>query len=245
MGASDDLKKFFAKHAGGDAKDWKRVSKKKNAEGQNVRVFENGKTGVKLEVVELGAGQFKARRIDDAANAAFAMPALCVRPALDMDAARNAAADTIIKRLWDDAIAGNGQVSVTPQELVRAGRALANRFVFAVGGGGDGEDLFIEIFPVGQPKAAEGYCHHVEHVIGHLLPQDNNGEIAELTFDFSNYHSAAKLVSALHQCGFVWDAQYQQAVDESTGISHLPALQKIFGTGPQKPQRPPQGPSAP
>lgn len=223
--ASDMLKEFFARNGGGEEKDWKRLSKKKNGEGQWVRTFENKQTGVQLETVELGNGQFKARRLTAEANASFAgeSDAIATKPVFATEQAQRDAADKVIEQLMDDE--GEGQVSASL--LKKAGIAVANRFHFAIGGGAPGaglmDGLFAEFSPPGD------YDQHLEHVIGHLMPKDCGGEATELTFDFSTYTDPVKLVSDLQKCGFVWDRGYQAEMDSNTGIAHLPALEKVFG----------------
>jgi len=220
---SDQLKTFFAQHGGGDEKDWKRTSKKKNGVGQVVRQFENRKTGVQLEVVETGPGQFKARRLSADANAHFAPPAaeeLARRPFLETNAEKNAAADAVIEKLadFDDEISAS--------LLKKAGTALANRFVFAIGGdvnGGLLDGLFVEFSPQGID-----YDQHLEHVISHLLPKNNGGEAMELTFDFSGYKDPVRLVSDLQKNGFIWDEAYQAQMDVSTGKNYLAVVKAAF-----------------
>lgn len=225
---SDKLKDLFASHGGGAEKDWKRLSKKNNTEGQPVRIFENKNIGVTLEVVELGAGQFKARQLTSAANANFAAPtavpttAIVLQPVIDTNQARNEAADSVIETLDEE--------DENPM-LKQAGKALANRFVFAIGGGdltsGLQDGLYAEISLKGRD-----YDQHLEHVISHLLPKGHGGEVTELTFDFSNYRDPVKLVSDMHACGFIWDAQYQAEMDVMSGTKHLPALSAVFGAVP-------------
>jgi hypothetical protein len=223
---SDQLKHFFAQNGGGEEKDWKRTSKKKNGEGQWVRTFENRDTGVQLEVVETGPGQFKARRLTAEANPAFS-DEIVKKPVFETDPAKKEAADKVIEQLMED-----GAESVSAAQLKKAGRALANRFHFSVGGKPDGglmDGLFAEFSPPGD------YDQHLEHVIGPLLPKNNGGEVMELTFDFSAYKDPVKLVSDLQKCGFVWDAGYQAQMDAGNGCNHLPELQKVFGAAPAAP----------
>lgn len=231
---SDQLKEFFAQNGGGDEKDWKRLSKKKNAEGQWVREFENRQTGVQLEVVETGPGQFKARRLTADANASFAASnALATEPVIDKDPARNAAADQVIEKLlapYADDADEEDEGDIPRALLKKAGTALANRFVFAIGGdpaGGLMDGLWVEISP-GRGE----YDQHLEHVIGHLLPPGNGGEVMEITFDFSEWKDPVKLVSDLMKRGFVWDEGYQAALDANAAIPHLPALKAAFGKSP-------------
>lgn len=224
--ASDMLKEFFAKNGGGDEKDWKRLSKKKNGEGQWVRTFENKQTGVQVETVETGPGQFKARRLTPEANASFSGDdgALAATPAIETDPAKNAAADKIIKKLMTSG--SDEEEEISQNLLKKAGKAIANRFTFAIGGTPGGEmmdGMFAEFSPPGD------YDAHLEHVIGHLMPKDCGGEALELTFDFSEYKDPVKLVSDLQKCGFVWDRGYQAQMDMNADVQHLPALEKAFG----------------
>lgn len=216
--ASDMLKEFFARNGGGDEKDWKRLSKKKNDDGQWVRTFENRQTGVMVETVELGNGQFKARRLTAEANASFSGDdgALAATPAIENNPAKNEAADEAIAQLLDE-----GEVSKSL--LKQAGAALANRFVFAVGSGGGLDGFWVEF----SPKDGD-YDQHLEDVIGHLLPGNNGGELTELTFDFSEYKDAAKLVSDLQKRGFVWDEAYQATIDGNMGTNYLGDVKKAF-----------------
>ncbi len=218
---SDQLKHFFAEHGGGEEKDWKRLSKKKNPEGQVVRQFENKKTGVQLEVVETAPGQFKARRLADTANAAFtSTPELTRAPVIETDTARNAAADAIIEQLDEED-------EIAPSLLKQAGTALANRFVFAIGGDPAATGLMDGLFVEFSPKGRD-YDQHLEHVISHLLPKNNGGEAMELTFDFSAYKDPVRLVSDLMKKGFIWDETYQAQMDASTGMPYLATLKAAF-----------------
>ncbi len=233
---SDQLKHFFAQHGGGEEKDWKRLSKKKNPEGQWVRQFENKQTGVQLEVVETAPGEFKARRLADAANAAFTGDsALVSSPVIETDTARNEAADKIIDQLDEED-------EISPALLKKAGTALANRFVFAIGGDPTATGLLDGLFVEFSPKGRD-YDQHLEHVISHLLPKNNGGEATELTFDFSAYKDPIRLVSDLLKKGFIWDETYQAQMDVSTGMNYL-AIVKAGLPAPQaaapapKPPRP-------
>lgn len=60
---SDKLKEIFAQQ-GGKESDWKRRDKRKDEDGNWVRVFENAKTGKTLEVTELANGQFNTREVE-------------------------------------------------------------------------------------------------------------------------------------------------------------------------------------
>ncbi|MEZ0261369.1 MAG: hypothetical protein ACAH80_10190 [Alphaproteobacteria bacterium] len=235
--ASDMLKEFFARNGGGDEKDWKRLPKKKNEDGQWVRIFENRKTGAMVETVETGPGQFKARRLTPDANASFSGDdgALAATPTIENDPAKNEAADEIIEKMlsFDDEEGG-----ISKSQLNKAGAALANRFVFAVGSGGGLDGFWVEFSPKGGD-----YDQHLEHVIGHLLPKNNGGELTELTFDFSAYTDPAKLVSDLQKRGFVWDEAYQATMDGTMGTTYLDTVKKAFAA-PAAPAAAPKPPTA-
>lgn len=224
---SDQLKEVFSQHGGGDEKDWKRISKKKNLEGQWVREFKNRESGVRLEVIETSPGQFKTRSLTSEANNNFANQETLTRaPAIETDPVKNAAADKVIEALLDPHSDDEEEDDI-PQKLIKkAGQALANRFVFAIGGGSKSslqDGLFVEFSPKGSD-----YDQHLSHVIGHLLPKGHGGELLELTFDFSSWSDPVKLASDLMKKGFVWDEGYQSSLDMNTGDGYLTTLKMAF-----------------
>lgn len=210
---SDQLKRFFAQHGGGEEKDWKRLSKKKDAEGLWVRQFENKTSGVQIEVVENADGTFKARRLAAAANAAFA-GSDGLTPALEKDPAKNAAADKIMAQLAER------EDEEVPERLLKAaGRALANRFIFAVSINDPQEGLYAVVAPVNAPD----WDQHLEQYIDHLMPSRNR-EVMEATFEFQDYPDVASVVADLQRRGFIWDREFQQNLDAHTGVSIMPQL---------------------
>lgn len=241
---SDQLKEFFAQHGGGEEKDWKRLSKRKNAEGQWVRQFENRETQIQIEVVETGPGQFQARRLTAEANASFEKnEEIATAPVRDNDPVHNDAADKVIAKLlapYGDSGDDEEESDIPASLLKKAGTALANRFVFAIGGDPAG-DMMDGLFVEFSPRRGD-YDQHLEHVIGHLLPKGNGGEAMEMTFDFSEWKDPVKLVSDLMRRGFVWDEVYQAAMDGNTRVDHLSALKVAFAQPQQTPPASPQPP---
>lgn len=232
---SDQLKQMFAQNGGGNEKDWKRLSRQKNHEGDWVREFENRKTGARLEVVETGAGQFKARRLTSEANDNFSMPEDFTRaPVMETDLAKNEAADKVIAILnapYSEQDEQERECEIPLVLIKKAGQALANRFVFAVGRGkppfGVIDGLFVEF------SARESdYDQSLSYVIGHLLPAGNGGEVLEMTFDFTSWKDPVKLASELMKRGFIWDEDYQESFDQRAGSNYLQVLKSAFGVMP-------------
>lgn len=224
---SDKIKKAFEAHGGGEAKDWKRLDKKKTEDGEWLRRFENKKTGVQVEVLEKKDGTLLARRI--ASDFAAANEPLATTPVIDTDPARNKAADKVIDLLLAP-YEGGDEEDIPPALLKQAGAALANRFMFTIGGEAapgassllDG-GFYVEFYPIDRD-----YDQHLEHVISHLLPPGNGGEVTELTFDFSSYTDEAKLASDLMKRGFIWDNAPQADLQ-----AHLAAIRKPSAKPPQ------------
>lgn len=226
---SDKLKKAFSSHGGGDEKDWKRLSKKKNEDGEWLRRFENKKTGVQVEVLEKKDGTFLARHLTDDFAAANDTPV--TTPVIDNDPARNKAANKVIDLLlapYEDEDAEEEEIP--PALLKQAGTALANRFIFSIGGDPspgassllDG-GFYVEFSPIDRD-----YDQHLEPVISHLLPPQQRGEVTELTFDFSSYTDEAKLASDLMKRGFIWEDALQADLQ-----AHLATLRKPAAKPPQ------------
>lgn len=230
---SDKLKLLFKAALDGDAKDWKRTGKFKNDAGQEVRTFENKKTGDELTVTDTGDGRFHlagnnfemTASVPDAfAEAAQKAPADAPFTSLsatvhETDAAKNAAADRIVELLLMDEYgpaeaddldeSGYG----VKQELVdAAGRALANRYCFAIMDMDD--ELTAMITPVAFYEQ-RGYCDDRTGPIHDLLP--GCADVMESTWEFCDPKVKTPVDAAkyLQELGFVWDRDFQNFVDAS------------------------------
>lgn len=216
---SDAIKALFAEYGGGDEKDWKRLSKKKNEAGELTRAFENRKTGVRIEVVEHADGSFDVHALE--ADAPMALT-------LETDAARNKAADEIIDQL----VNGDIEDEIPAALLQKAGTALANRFVFGIGVDEVMSEEEDRVYYYGffSPITEEPYDQHLSTVIEHLLPPGCD-ESMECTFTFEGeYADPAALVKELTRRGFIFDADLQKNLDDNadTGNQMMPKLGPIL-----------------
>jgi hypothetical protein len=227
---SDALKSTLCQLYGGIALDWARVSMQKNAEQQEVREFKNEKTGAQVIVTEKGGNIYNFQRSDvtenaldmfvvpPALNASFKKQSEPVKTqiktkALDADAA----ADKIIELL-----AGNSDEEITAPLVKKAGKALAGRFLFAIGE--DEEGLFAVFAPVND----KSYDQHLSHVIEHLFSgMGESAEEMEATFSFTDYTNPVVLAKALLQRGFIWEPEFQIANDAGSFIPMMPRLQGL------------------
>jgi hypothetical protein len=225
---SDALKSTLCYLHGGAAEDWVRVSKQKNAEQQEVREFKNEKTGAQVVVVEKGGNIYNFQRTDVTENAMdmFVVPvALSASfqkqsepvktPVKTKSLNADAAADKIIELLAD-----NSDEEITEALVKKSGKALAGRFLFAIGE--DEEGLFAVFAPVND----RSYDQHLSHVIEHLFSgMGESAEEMEATFSFTEYTDPVALAKALKQRGFIWEPEFQIANDAGSPIPMLPQLQ--------------------
>jgi hypothetical protein len=227
---SDALKSTLCQLYGGTALDWARIAKTQNAELQQVREFKNEKTGAQVVVTEKGGNIYNFQRTDVTENA---MGMFVVPPALSASFQKqsapvktpvqtkalnaDAAADKIIALL-----AGNSDEEITAALVKKAGKALAGRFLFAIGE--DEEGLFAVFAPVND----KSYDQHLSHVIEHLFSGvGETAEEMEATFSFTDYTNPVVLAKALKQCGFIWEPEFQKENDAGSLIPLLPQLQGL------------------
>lgn len=218
---SDRLKEVFAQYGGGSEKDWKRLSKKNNPEGQPVRVFENKNTGVRLEVVELGEGRFKARKLTDtfgqtqpAAAAQSSTPSIY---AGDIKTAVDFFMTCLETGKWE------ADMHPTPDaygnRIKQMGKELAARFVFAVLDDPEEQDdggFSVQICPDFARKDGWRFSNHIG--IDDLMPKASCDMEGQFSFRDEDYNPIYKnpnaLVDMMLAQGFKWDASFQQMYDK-------------------------------
>lgn len=222
---SDKLKLVFSEVLGSDPKDWKRTDKCKK-DGREVRRFENVKTDAALTITDMGEGKFSIIGMNininvsipdafvEAARKAPDQPSRVLSATvIDTDPARNAAADKAIAILMGEAEASDDKDAEygVPQNLVNAaGKALANRYCFAIS---DEDDMISAMITPIRYFEKNGCCDDQTGPIGHLLPKC--GELMESTWEI--YDSAVKTpvqaAKHLQQQGFVWNRDFQDFID--------------------------------
>jgi len=222
---SDKLKLVFSEVLNSDPKDWKRTGKS-TIDGREVRHFENVKTDAALTITDMGEGKFSIVGADTNINVSIpdafvaaaqknpGQPARSLSATvIDTDPARNAAADKVIAILTGDAEASDDDDSNygVPQNLVdAAGKALANRYCFAIS---DEDDTVSAMITPIRYFEKNGCCDDQTGPIDHLLPKC--GELMESTWEI--YDSAVKTpvqaAKYLQQQGFVWSRDFQDFID--------------------------------
>lgn len=216
---SSKLKELFAQHGGGSEKDWKRLSKKNNAAGQPVRVFENKNTGVKLEVVELGEGKFLARKLTDTFAQTQPQTQASTTPSIysgDAKTAVNCFMTCLETGKWEK------DMHPTPdaysKRIKQLGKVLAERFVFAVLDDPEEQDdggFSVQVCPDFARK--DGWCFSDHIGIDDLMPKascDMEGQYSFRDEDYNPiYKDPNKLVDMMLAQGFKWDAGFQQMYD--------------------------------
>jgi hypothetical protein len=218
---SDQLKLFFQHALQTNEKEWKRVSKSKNADGQDVREFENRKSGERLTVTETAAGQFNAKgRVngqDVEANIAFPQEFFTAaqKAAVDKTAEAEAAADKIIRIQMGEEEGSEDRDAVygVKESLVKqAGKALAARYCFAMCGDADEEDgMYAMITPI-RYFEARGCCSDQTGPIGDLLP--DFADVMESTWECcdESVTSIEEAAKRLQSYGFVWNRDFQDFI---------------------------------
>jgi len=240
---SDYLKLVFQHVVQSDADDWKRLSKKKNDDGQWVREFENKDSGDRLTVTEMEKGYFNVKgkdleanvRIPNAFLAAAQKPAApkstaqgAAGPVIETDPAKNAAADAVIRILmgedpaadYDDPDADWG----VPNKLVEeAGLALANRHCFAIMAE-EGDIPYAMITPI-RFFEQEGHCSDQSVPVHELMPKC--GEAMESTWEIyeKGVDTPVEAARYLQSLGFQWDRGFQDFIDPSVTAELAAALE--------------------
>ncbi|MEZ0226075.1 MAG: hypothetical protein ACAH83_16085 [Alphaproteobacteria bacterium] len=242
--SSDDIKELFKTASLGDAGDWKRVEKKKNEEGLTVRTFKNNKSASVVDVTEHPDGRFhfKGKNVEAwlraSKNAEERTPSETTITQHDTDPERNRAADAVIARM----LPGGSGYDFIPSDdplVASAGKALANRFTFAIKKSEEDEEDGWGFYAIITPTAywkKTGYCFDQESPLDKLLPEgeDVNGCGTWVIADKAA-GSAAGLAKMLIARGFAWDLKFQDFIEPSLTKTVLSALQR---------QNAPKAPSA-
>lgn len=158
----------------------------------------------------------------------------------ETDPAQNAAADAVVAILMGDAPEAAADVDSewgVPSTLIaKAGRALANRYCFAVEKDEDGK-INVLVTPIAHFEA-EGACSDQSGPIDHLLPP-SHGSVSESTWEFyvRSLDTPLKVAVELQRYGFVWNRDFQDFIDASltqelsyleTDPDDLPAVEQVM-----------------
>ena len=140
---------------------------------------------------------------------------------------KNIAADKVLGLL-----VYNSSGDEIPESLLKkSGKALANRFLFALISDEAAEGGFFVRFA---PMNDRSYDQHLTHIIEHLLPPmadpEMTREIMEATFDFSDYKDPVALAKELMRHGFVWEREFQEENDAGSRIPTMPRLKTLENT---------------
>lgn len=136
-----------------------------------------------------------------------------VGPYIETDPAANAAANEALAIIMGDlpySEADDADWGV-PQALIdKAGKALANRYIFAVSNE-DGE-ISVMTSPL-RHFIEEGCCSDQTGPISHLIPK--GGELMESTWEIydANVKTAADAAKYMQDCGFFWNKDFQNFID--------------------------------
>jgi hypothetical protein len=134
--------------------------------------------------------------------------------ALETDPAKNAAADKIIRIVMGDeerADDDDADYGVPQVLLDQAGKALANRYCFAISE--EDGSLNAMITPI-RYFEEEGCCSDQTGPISHLLPKC--GEAMESTWECyrDDVHTPLQFSAYLKGLGFVWNKDFQDFIDK-------------------------------
>ncbi len=221
---------------GGSEKDWKRLSKKKNDDGEWVRVFESKKTKEHVAVTEAKEGGFSVQRLTPVANEQFSAAAA---------AAQEKAADKVIdiimrythRDLEDgaktDALMAQGYYDVPQKLLAEAGPALAGRFYFAVAE----EAGTISTTPMRYFEEKGCMCEDFEvWPIDHLFP-DGCTHTQEPYLDINKaFASPLETAKYMQNLGFVWNRNCQDETEPDLTDEIEAGLKKLRPSGKQGPK---------
>lgn len=136
-------------------------------------------------------------------------------PSIETDPAANDAANEAIAIIMGDVPGAEDDDADwgVPQALLdKAGKALANRYVFAVSNE-DGE-ISVMTSPL-RHFVEEGCCSDQTGPISHLIPK--GGELMESTWEIydGSVKTAADAAQYMQNCGFFWNKDFQNFIDSS------------------------------
>lgn len=184
--------------------DWKRLSKKKNEQGQLVREFQNKATGEQFALTEQGGGKVSIQRT--AESRVKPGPS----PIIETDPAKNEAADKLI----DLIISGefHEEDSYQMERLIqKAWTALANRYLFAYC---ETEDGACWVLTPQKHWKETGYVFDQHSPIHNLMPS-NAAEVTEATWMIDpEYFPPMRRAADLMARGFIFDPDFQRFIDD-------------------------------
>lgn len=243
---SDDIKDFLIRHpeGGGRAKDWKRRSKNEQPDGSILRVFENAALGKTLSVTQFPDGHYDVAAGATApatpAPRAPSSPSLPLTTFIDTNAENIHAADVYME------LAAAGAMDEEEERMEAlahiAGKALANRFAFA---------LDLDNYGPNEPHwcitpicywEQEG-CLSDEWLPGmqYILPRGAS-ESCESVYEMMSPHGILPQAQKFFEAGFVWRRDMQDFIDPSVFkfIQAVEAAQKAKNGGDIPPPAAPQ-----
>lgn len=209
---SDQIKDILSVTLQTEADDWKRQSKKKNEQGEWVREFTNGATKETVIVTEAKTGGFSIKTgngedINITLEIAdYSRGAKDPSPVLVTDAKQNAAADKVMA--WFDGEEDEPDYKVKDQQVIDAGRALANRFYFAVS---ESDGMIYAMMTSAKYFEKTGAASESSGPLSHLMPKAE--EMSEASWQILDVKTPAQAAVYLQQQGFVWNSKYQEIID--------------------------------
>lgn len=226
---SDKLKLVFQVALESDPADWKREARSKNEEGQTIREFRNKKTGETVTVTEMEDGYYNLKgkgleanvRLPEQFSGAAGPTKRISATIIETDPAANAAADKAIAIIMNEEPAEDDDNDDAPwgvpQSLLdTAGKALANRHVFALMGEeeGGGDVPMAMITPL-RFYQEEGHVSDQSGPISHLLPRA--AEAMESTWEIyeKGIKTPVEAAEYLQSLGFQWSRDMQNFIDAS------------------------------
>lgn len=199
---SDQLKLVFKYVLDSDAKDWKRTSIARNAEGQQVRGFENRKTGEAIAVTEREDGYFNIKGKDIEAN---------VRLPVQFLKAASRPAPSVTDQIMDIVI--NGRKDVPDALLEKADKKeLASRFTFFVVDEPDMGGVMAGVTPKGYDA---DYAKRAHDVMNFLFPKaEYIDDSVYGLWALEGADTRGKLGAQLEAAGLEWEADNKAEVTE-------------------------------
>jgi hypothetical protein len=212
---SDQIKDLLAVTLDTEVDDWKRDSKKKNAEGLWVRQFTNGATHETVSVTQGRDGSLMLKTgngelIDISVEVGELRNAMQIPPAaFESDRAKNDAADKVVAYMTGET--DEPEDYREKDRLVdEAGRALANRYCFAVS---QADGIIYCMMTPGRYFERTGACSDATGPLSHLMP--NCSEMCDATWEIGGVNTPVEGAKYLHSLGFVWNSGFQDVIDDS------------------------------
>lgn len=237
-----------ALHGAADAKNWKRMSKKKNAAGNVERVFAHARGLWALVEESGGALSMKAFGRSEAQLRSAGVEAVealsdkhapgSVLEGYTLVCSDEAAAQKA-KRDWEECVERDEFYDLSELLEKNDPVGVANCFIFAVcpeSEFGSSGSLDVVITPYDYWKQT-GYIDDMSMAagIGALLPEYELEEVAESTFVvWSDSESKEQILGKMLSKGFMWNEECQRMVDSGSGQDGVAFVNKVAGCLRQK-----------